>query len=75
MFLMLSADFFKISFFKNSFRPTIRVSNSLDPDQDGHSVGPLDPDQDRHRSLSGSKLFVKVVSRQQRLLPARKELI
>ena len=30
---------------KESFRNTIRVSNSLDPDQDLHSVGPdLDPD-------------------------------
>ena len=25
---------------KNLFRNTIRVSNSLDPDQDGHYVGP-----------------------------------
>ena len=35
---------FKIIFFLNSFKNTIRVSNSLDPDQDRHSVGPdLDP--------------------------------
>ena len=27
--------FFKITFSKKSFRNTIRVSNSLDPDQDG----------------------------------------
>ena len=37
-----SADFFfsKWSFTKNSFRNTIRVSNSLDPDQAWHFVGP-----------------------------------
>ena len=27
-------------FSENSFRNAIRVSNSLDPDQDQHSVGP-----------------------------------
>ena len=32
--------FSKLAFSKNSFRNTSRVSNSLDPDQDGHSVGP-----------------------------------
>ena len=32
--------FFKINFFKNSLRNTIRILNSLDPDQAGHSVGP-----------------------------------
>ena len=34
--LLLSADysFSKITFSKNSFRNTVRVSNSLDPDQD-----------------------------------------
>ena len=32
--------YFKIDFFKNSFSDTIRVLNSLDPDQDGHFVGP-----------------------------------
>ena len=36
-----SADFFsKSTFSKNSFRNTIRVSNSLDPDQAQHFVGP-----------------------------------
>ena len=40
MFLS-SADFFsKSTFSKNSFRSSIRVSNGLDPDQNGHSVGP-----------------------------------
>ena len=41
MLLLSSADFFQNYLFKqNSFRNTIRVSNGLDPDQDGHSVGP-----------------------------------
>ena len=32
------------NFFKKLIRSTIRMSNSLDPDQDRHSVGPdLDP--------------------------------
>ena len=37
-----SADFLfsKSTFSKYSFRNTMRVSNSLDPDQDRHSVGP-----------------------------------
>ena len=39
--LLSSADFFsKSTFSKNSFRNTIRVSNSLDPDQARHFVGP-----------------------------------
>ena len=40
MRLLSSAHFFKINFFKNSFRNTIRVSNGLDPDQDRQNVGP-----------------------------------
>ena len=32
--------FFKIKFLTNSFRNNIRVSNSLDPDQARHFVGP-----------------------------------
>ena len=32
--------FFKINFLENSFRNTIRVSNSLDPDQAGCFMGP-----------------------------------
>ena len=37
----MSADFFSKSIFsKNSFRNTIVVSKSLDPDQAGRSVGP-----------------------------------
>ena len=38
--LLSSADFSKSTFFKNYFRNTIRVSNSLDPDQARHFVGP-----------------------------------
>ena len=37
-FLMIF--FSKTTFLKNSFRNTIRVSNSLDPDQARHYVGP-----------------------------------
>ena len=40
MLLLSSADFLKIYFFENSFRNIIRVSNNLNPDKDGHSVGP-----------------------------------
>ena len=39
--LLLSTDvFFKISFSKSSFMNTIRVSNCLDPYQDGPDLGP-----------------------------------
>ena len=38
---LLSADYFqKSTLMKNSFRNTIRVSSSLDPDQARHFVGP-----------------------------------
>ena len=41
MFLFSSADFLQNKVFKNKPpRTIIRVSNSLDPDQDRHSVGP-----------------------------------
>ena len=33
-------SFFKMNFFKKSFRDAIRVSNGLDLDQDRRSVGP-----------------------------------
>ena len=40
MFLFSSADFLLNKVFKNKPpRTTIRVSNSLDPDQEGNSVG------------------------------------
>ena len=32
--------FFKIDYFKRTFSNTFRVSNSLDPDQARHFVGP-----------------------------------
>ena len=41
MRLLPSADFFsKLTFKKNSFVSTIRLSNGLDPDQGQTSVGP-----------------------------------
>ena len=56
-----SADFFfKIYFFKKSFKNTIRVSNRLDPFCWSWSV---------------SKLFAKIISRRQNLPLAGKELI
>ena len=40
--LLLSADysFSKLTFSKTSFRNTVRLSNSLDPDQVGADLGP-----------------------------------
>ena len=40
MLLSSSAVFSKLFFSKHSFRNTIRVSNSLDSDQDRYYVGP-----------------------------------
>ena len=41
MILLSFADFYsKFTFKKKYFKNTIRVSNSLDPDQDRHNVGP-----------------------------------
>ena len=37
---MSSADFSESTVLKNSFRNTVRESNSLDPDQARHFVGP-----------------------------------
>ena len=37
---MSSAYFIQNLFFRNSFRNAVRVSNSLDPDQARHFVGP-----------------------------------
>ena len=39
MILVLAAVFSKLTFSKNSFRNMIKVSNSLDPDQDRQNVG------------------------------------
>ena len=44
---------------KNSFRNTIRVSYSLDPDQARHFVGP-DLGPNCLQRLSGSKLFARL---------------
>ena len=51
-----SAYFFsKLTFAKNSFGNAIRVSNSLDPDQARHSVGPdLGPNCLRRLSADGT---------------------
>ena len=57
--------FFKIFFLKNKPpRTTIRVSNSLDPDQDGHSVG----------LHLGSKCLQKAIGKRQNYPLACKEL-
>ena len=50
-FFIVCGFFSKLTFPKNSFRNTIRVSNSLDPDQAQQNVG---PDLD---------LLIKVISR------------
>ena len=48
--------FFKINFFKNPIKNTIRLSNSLDPDQGQHSVGPdLGPDCLQRLSAGGKE--------------------
>ena len=65
-FLSSAALFSKLTFPKNYFRNIFRVSNGLDPDQDRHLVGP---------DLSSTVCKVaKVISRQQKLSLARKEL-
>ena len=57
--------FFKIRIFKKFFQENYqRVPNSLDPDQDWHSVIPD----------LGSRPYAKAISRQQKALLARKEL-
>ena len=56
MFLFSSADFLQNKVFKNKPpRTTIRVSNSINPDQDGHSVG----------LHLGSNCLQKAIGRQQ----------
>ena len=64
-FLFSSADFLQNKVFNNKPpRTTIRVSNSLDPDQDGHSVG----------LHLGSKCLQKAIGKRQNYPLARKEL-
>ena len=48
----------KSKFFKKLFQNTIRVSNSLDPDQDQHSIGPD----------LGSSCLQRLISNRQRLM-------
>ena len=53
VFFIVCGFFLNYFFSNKSFRNTIRVSNSLDPDQARRFVEP------------GSKLFAKVISRRQ----------
>ena len=62
MFLFSSADFLQNLVFKN--KPPIRVSNSLDPDQDRHSIG----------LHLGSNCLQKAIGRRQNYPLACKEL-
>ena len=65
MFLFSSADILQNKVFKNKpLRTTIRVSNSLDPDQDGNSVG----------LHLGSKCLQRAIGRRQNYPLACKEL-
>ena len=62
LFMILSyAVFFQNElFFRNSFRNTIKVSNSLDPDQARHFVGPdLDPNCLQKYQLTTHIIFKK----------------
>ena len=58
---MSSADFSKLTFSKNTFRNTTRVSNGFEPDQDQRYVGPdLDPNcLQRLSAVIASKARVK----------------
>ena len=55
-FLFADFFFFKINIFKNSFRNTIRVSDSLDPDLAQHFINCLQrfsaDDARRHKEFS-----------------------
>ena len=53
----------RLLFSKISFRNTIKVSNSLDPDRDGHLVSPD----------LGPKLSARSYKQSVKLTPARKE--
>ena len=59
-FYRLLLFFSKLIFSENSFRNTIRVTNSLDPDQDRHSVGP-DLGPNFLRRLSANLIFCLVL--------------
>ena len=75
-----SADFFsKSTFSRNSFRNTIRLSNSLDPDLAGRLIGPdlglnclqrLSADGTRRqRMLSGLNIFNNIFCLYQEYMP------
>ena len=52
----------KSSLSKVSFRNTIRVSNSLDPDQARHTVGPdLDPNCLQRLSVDDMQMMDKII--------------
>ena len=57
--------FFKINFFeKKSFTNTIRVSNSLDPDQVRHFVGPdLGPNCLQRLSAVGKEIMINLMTK------------
>ena len=65
-FFLSSADFFsKLTFSKNSFRNTFRVSYSLDPDQASRFVRPdlgpnyllRSPTEEKVRTLPGKEFY------------------
>ena len=63
MLLLLSSDFvFKVNFFKNSFRNTVRVSNALDPDQ---IQGTVSPDLGPNCLHLGYQQMTKVAARKE----------
>ena len=68
MLLWSAADFYQLHYSKNYFRNIIRVSNSLNPDQDLQSVSPdLGPNclqklSDSRRYVATSKVRVKSMS-------------
>ena len=58
--LLSSANFFH-SFSKNSFRHTIKLSNSLDPDQDCGSVrSALGPNCLQRLSACGNRVYARI---------------
>ena len=58
MLLLLSADFSKLTFSKNSFKNTIRVSNSLDLYQDQ----PVCKGYQQRKKVAASKERVKPIT-------------
>ena len=60
MIFVVCSSFSKSTFLKNSFRNTIRVSKSLDPGQDRHSVGPDLGQNSLHRLLADDTIRQRV---------------